>query len=36
MIKKILVYPEDKEILTSKSEEVIEINNEVNEEDLDF
>ena len=31
MIKKILVYPEDKEILTSKSEEVIEINNEVND-----
>ena len=31
MIKKILVYPEDKEILTSKSEEVIEINDEVND-----
>ena len=31
MIRKILVYPEDKEILTSKSKEVIEINNEVND-----
>lgn len=31
MIKEILVYPEDKEILTSKSEEVIEINNEIND-----
>lgn len=30
MIKKILTYPEDKETLTSESEEVIEFNNEIN------